>query len=117
MLSNLLSKNVSDFITVMKCYHLERCEENDSKQCVFAQNLEHIFDECKDKCKETNNIVRLRFYCLINKKPFTLARIVIHRLSTIEKERLKLEKDFNDTLELWNKNPEEMPAAQLDLGQ
>ena len=101
----------------MKCYHLERCEENDCKQCVFAQNLENIFDECKDKCKETNNVVRLRCYCLINKKPFTLARIVIHRLATIGKERLKLEKGFNNVLALWNKKPEEIPVPQYDLGQ
>lgn len=118
LLDHLLSnfntlKNFNDFITVMKCYHVERCEENDCKQCVFAQNLERIFDECK----ETNNVVRLRFYCLTNKEPFTLARIVIHRLATIEKKILKLEKDFNNILALWSKKPEEIPAPQFDLGQ
>lgn len=118
LLDHLLSnfntlKNFNDFITVMKCYHVERCEENDCKQWAFAQNLERIFDECK----ETNNVVRLRFYCLTNKEPFTLARIVFHRIATIEKKRLKLEKDFSNILALWNKKPEEIPAPQFDLGQ
>ena len=114
LLSNFNTlKNFNDFITVMKFNHVERCEENDCKQCVFAQNLGRIFDECK----ETNNIVRLRFYCLTNKEPFALARIVIHRLATIGKERLKLEKGFNNVLALWNKKPEEIPVPQYDLGQ
>ena len=81
----------------MNCYHVENCD--DCAQCVFAKNLERLYDECK----ETNNVFRLRFYCLKRKETFTLARIVTYRLATIETERLKLEKEFNNILTLWNK--------------
>lgn len=42
---------------------------------------------------------------------FFASRLFIYRLTDLEKQRLELEKQFRETLSLWNKNKDEMPAS------
>ena len=53
----------------------------------------------------------------MRKEQFICARFFIHRLAKMEKERIKLEKDFNKILQLWNKSRREMPAPLPNLQQ
>ena len=62
-------------------------------------------------------VEQLRNYCKMRKEQFICARFFIHRLAKIEKERIKLEKDFNKILQLWNKSRREMPAPLPNLQQ
>ena len=51
----------------------------------------------------------------MRKKQFVCARIFIHRLAEIERQRLDLEKSFHKTLSLWNNTETEMLASLPSL--
>ena len=53
----------------------------------------------------------------MSKEHFITSRLFIQKLAEIEKQRLKLEKEFRDTLSLWNKNKDEMPSSLPNLNQ
>ena len=40
---------------------------------------------------------------------FMCARLSIHRLAEIEKQRIELEKSFNKTLQIWNNTKTTQP--------
>ena len=71
---------------------------------------EHTIQEKKD-VKELCN------YCIMCKEHFIASRFFIHGLADLEKQRLELEKQFRETLSLWNKNKDEMLALLPSLNQ
>ena len=74
----------------------------------FALELRYVYAEHVVEQKQV--VEQLRNYCKMRKEQFICARLFIHRLAKIEKERIKLEKDFNKILQLWNKSGREIPA-------
>lgn len=59
-------------------------------------------------------VKRLRFYCIVREEIFISTRIYIHKLASLEKKRIVLEKDFNNMLSKWNKKKEEMVSPHLE---
>ena len=53
----------------------------------------------------------------MSKEHFITSRLFIQKLAEIEKQRLKLEKEFRDTLSLWNKKKDEMSSPLPNLNQ
>ena len=51
----------------------------------------------------------------MRKEHFIASRLLIHRLADLEKQRLELEKQFRETLSIWNKKQEEMPSPLPNL--
>ena len=97
-------KKFDDYIKVLSFYHVERWEQDDRSQCLLAINLCYVYTE--HAIQEKKDIKELRNYCIMSKEHFIASRLFIHKLAEIEKQRLKLEKEFRDTLSLWNKNKE-----------
>ena len=108
-------KKIDDYIKVLSSYHVERCEQDDCLQCLFAINLHCVYTEHVIQGKK--DIKELRNYCIMSKEHFIASRLFIHKLAEIVKQRLKLEKEFRDTLSLWNKSKDEMPSPLPNLNQ
>ena len=53
----------------------------------------------------------------MRKEHFIASRFFIYRLADLEKQRLELEKQFRETLSLWNKDKDEMLAPLPNLNQ
>ena len=53
----------------------------------------------------------------MRKEHFIASKFFIHRLADLEKQRLELEKQFRETLSLWNKDKDEMLAFLPNLNQ
>ena len=110
-------KKFDDFLKVFNFYHVQRCEREDCSQCLFAINLRYVYTEYVVQNKEV--VQELKNYCKIKKGQFVCARVFIHRLAEIEKQRLYLEKLFHKTLSQWNNTETEMevPLPNLDLNK
>ena len=96
-------KKFDDSLKVLSYYHVERCGNVDCLQCLFAINLRyvytrHVVQKTKKKPKKKIN------YCIMRKEQVIASKFFICRVASIEKERIKLDKEFNQTLLLWNKN-------------
>ena len=98
---------------MLSFYHVERCEKNDCSQCMFTVNLRYLFTE--HEVQEKKDVVKLRYYYVMRKEQFIASRLFIHRLATIEKNRIQLEKDFKETLSLWNNKQDEMLSPLPNL--
>ena len=110
-------KKFDDYIKVLSFYHVERCEQDDCSQCLLAINLRYVFTEhiVQEKKKMLRNYVYN--YCIVREEHFIASRLFIHILTTLEKQRLELERQFRETLSLWNKNKDKMPAPLPNLNQ
>ena len=108
-------KKFDDNIKVLSFYHVERCEQDNCSQCLFAINLCYVFTE--HIVQEKEDVKELCNYYIVCKEHFIASRLFIHRLTTLEKQRLELEKQFRETLSLWNKNKDKMPAPLPNLNQ
>ena len=116
LLSDFISlKKFDDYIKVLSFYHAERCEHDDCCQCLFAINLRYVYTE--HVTHEKKDVKQLRNYCIMRKEQFIATRLFIHRLAELEKQRLELEKQFRETLSIWNKNKDEMPSLLPNLNQ
>ena len=93
-------KKFDDFLKVLTFYHVESCEHDECLQYYFAVNLRYAFTEHTVQNKE--NAKELRNYCRMRKEQFIRYRIFIHRLAELEKQRIKLQKIFRETLSIWN---------------
>ena len=38
-------KNLDDYIKVLSFYHMDRCEQDDCSQCLFAISLRYVYTE------------------------------------------------------------------------
>ena len=83
-------KKIDGFITVLSYYHVERCNQEDCSQCLFAINLRYVFIEHTVQEKKDAN--RLRYYCIMRKEQFIASRLVFHRLASLEKKGFSLKK-------------------------
>ena len=102
-------KKFDDFLKVFNFYHVQRCEHEDCSQCLFAINLRHVYTEYVVQNKEV--VQELKNYCKIKQGQFVCARVFIHRLAEIEKQRLYLEKSFDKTLSQWNNTDRDGSAS------
>ena len=120
LLDHLLSdfntlKKFDDYIKVLIFYYVERCEKDDCSQCLFTVNLRYLFTE--DEVQVKKDVVRLRYYCIMRKEQFIASRLFIHILASLKKKRIQLEKDFKETLSLWNNKKDKMSSPLPNLGQ
>ena len=108
-------KKFDDYIKVLSFYHVERCEQDECSQCLFAINLHYVFTE--HTVQEKKDVKELCNYCIMRKEHFIPSRFFIHRLADLEKQRLELKEEFRETLSLWNKNKYEMLAPLPNLNK
>ena len=73
----------SNLVNVIWFYHAKKCDENDCKYCSFLSGLDSIYSDLQ--LTGSNEINRLRFYCILRHKIFAAARICIHGLANLEK--------------------------------
>ena len=64
-----------------------------------------------------NDVKELRNYCIMRKENFIASKLFIRRLAELERSRIELEKQFRETLSLWNKKKDEMSSSPLNLSQ
>ena len=93
-------ENFDRVLKVLTFYHTERCDHEDCSQCFFTLSLRCIYTEHIVQKKQ--GVQELINYCKLRKKQFICARLFISRLANLERERIKLEKSFNETFKLWN---------------
>ena len=108
-------KDSANLIRVINYYHFNRCSEKDCGYSFFVRGLNTIYDELEKEKSE--DITRLKFYCIMRTELFIKSRIYIHKLAEIEKKRLALEKEFQKVLSAWNKKRDTMPSPDLHHGQ
>ena len=101
-------EHFDSFLKVMSFYHTERCEHDDCSQCFFVLNLRYLYTE--HRAQQKDSVEALKNYCRMRKMQFMCARLFIHRLAEIEKQRTELEKSFNRTLQIWNNTKSNMPS-------
>ena len=104
-------KKFDDYLKVLSYYHLERCEMENCSQCLFVINLRYVYTG--HIIQEEKDVKELRNYCIIRKEQFIASKFFIRGLASIEKERLKLDKEFHQILSLWNKTKDTMPSPLL----
>ena len=80
----------------------------------FIVNLRYLYTE--NSFQKKDNIDALRNYCRMRKMQFMCARLSIHRLAEIEKQRIELEKLFNKTLQIRNntKTTQRRPLPNIE---
>ena len=64
-----------------------------------------------------NDVKELRNYCIMRKENIIASKLFIRRLAELERSRIELEKQFRETLSLWNKEKDEMSSSPLNLSQ
>ena len=94
---------------------MERCEQDDCLQCLFAINLRYVYTEHVIQGKK--DVKELRNYCIMRKENVIASKLFIRRLAELERSRIELEKQFRETLSLWNKKKDEMSSSPLNLSQ
>ena len=108
-------KKFDDYLKVLSFYHVERCETDNCSQCIFAINLRYILTEPEIRGDEDET--KLRYYCIMRKEHVIASSFFIHRLALIERQQIKLGKDFKEVLSIWNQKTKDLPAPLLNLGQ
>ena len=94
---------------------MERCEQDDCSQCLFAINLRYVYTE--HVIQEKKDVKELRNYCIMRKENSIASKLLIRTLAELERSRIELEKQFRETLSLWNKEKDEMSSSPLNLSQ
>ena len=108
-------KKFDDYIKVLSFYHMERCEQDDCLQCLFAISLRYVYTE--HVIQEKKDVKELRNYRIMRKENFIASKLFIRRLAELERSRTELEKQFRETLSLQKKNNNEMLSPPLNLSQ
>ena len=90
-----------NFLKVLSYYHVERCEYEDCRQCIFTINLRYLYVE--NTVQGNNFVVPLPQFCISKIDKFKRCRAFINTLVKLEKVRILVENEFHKTLELWNK--------------
>ena len=65
----------------------------------FLMNLRYLYIE---NLISEKNVEKLQKYCTLNYENFYLMKTMLHSLAVIEKEKVKIDKKFEDMLKLWN---------------
>ena len=101
-INSLISiKKFDNFLKVLSCYHVERCEHTDYSQCLFASNLRYQY--VQNTVQGCDSVVNLQTFCRSKIDQFNCCRVFIKSLVHLEKQRIVLEREFHRTLTLWNK--------------
>lgn len=88
-------KKFDDFPKLCDFYYVEQCENEDCSNC--------LFNIIQNKVHQQESVVPLQKVCKIKIKKFNCVRLFLKTLGIIEKKRVQAERDFHNTLELWNK--------------
>ena len=94
-------RKFDDFLKLAYFYHAERYENMDCSNCLFLINLRYLY--VQTTVLEHNSVAPLQKFCRIKHINFRSIRLLLHSLAAIERERLRLDKEFHRILEVWNK--------------
>ena len=83
-------KDSANLIRVINYYHFNRCSEKDCGYSFFVRGLNTIYDELEKEKSE--DITRLKFFCIMRTELFIKSRIYIHKLAEIEKKKTSARK-------------------------
>ena len=83
-------KDSANLIRVINYYHFNRCSEKDCGYSFFVRGLNTIYDELEKEKSE--DITRLKFFCIMRTELFIKSRIYIHKLAEIEKKNTSARK-------------------------
>ena len=104
-LKTLAVQHFEKLIRIMNFYHVKHCDRRSCEYCCFYLGLSAVYS--KENGKENKSVERIRFFCWVREEIFFKSRRVLHRLASLERRRLTLEKDFNKILANWNSKKEE----------
>lgn len=108
-------KDFNNLNKVINFYHFHRCSENNCRYCSFARGLNTISEELEKEKSE--DVTRLKFYCIMGKEIFITSRIYIHKPADTEKKGLLLEKEFQKVFIMEQKKKDTIPSRHLNLSQ
>ena len=108
MLERFENTGCSTFREINKNNEFLSCEtlrRRSCEYCCFYLGLSAVYS--KENSKENKSVERIRFFCWVREEIFVKSGRVLHRLASLERRRLTLEKDFNKILANWNSKKED----------
>ena len=96
-------RKFDNFLKLADFYHVERCESIDCSSCLFLINLRYLY--IQTTVLEHDSGAPLQKFCRIKHINFHSIKLLLRSLAAIEREKLRLDKEFHRTLEVWNKPP------------
>ena len=91
------------FLKLTDFYYVERCENIDYSNCLFVINLRYLY--VQNAVVKYNSVAPLQKYCRLKYDNFHSVRLLLRSLGAVQKERVKLDEEFQEILEIWNKPP------------
>ena len=100
----------------MNFFHVEKCK-HDNFSVSFRYKLKlYIHDPCHGAYySKKQDIKELINYCKMRKEQFVSARFFMHRLAEIEREKVLLDKSFDETLKLWSSKEKELSVPPQNI--
>ena len=100
-LSSLIK--IDRFLKLTDYYYVERCENIDCSNCLFVINVRYLY--VQNAVVKNNSVAPLQKYCRLKYDNFHFARLLLRSLGAVQKERVKLDKEFQEILAIWDKPP------------
>ena len=88
------------FIGLCAHYHLNRCKNGPKcGNCTFTLNFRFVYVQY---LISGDGVRHLQDYCHLYNRNFFSLRTFLKSLASVEREKVKVEKEFQDILKLWN---------------